>query len=99
MLRPHCYLLQLQPAERQSKSLRQPKHVPAGLPYRRPRLHSSRVPTTSPPQVVTTVRDEQLLPGGSIPASRMLPHDVPVDIICTPTQVRLGMPLCCCIWC
>lgn len=40
-------------------------------------------------QVVTTVRDEQLLPGGSIPASRMLPHDVPVDIICTPTQVCL----------
>ena len=40
------------------------------------------------PQVVTTVRDEQLLPGGSIPASRMLPHDVPVDVICTPTQVR-----------
>lgn len=35
------------------------------------------------------MRDEQLLPGGSIPASRMLPHDVPVDIICTPTQVRL----------
>lgn len=40
------------------------------------------------PQVVTTVRDEQLLPGGSIPASRMLPHDVPVDVICTPTQVQ-----------
>ncbi|PRW39368.1 5-formyltetrahydrofolate cyclo-ligase COG0212 [Chlorella sorokiniana] len=43
--------------------------------------------------VVTTVRDEQLLPGGSIPAARMLPHDVPVDIICTPTQViRIKSP-------
>lgn len=39
-------------------------------------------------QVVTTVRDEQLLPGGSIPANKMLPHDVPVDVIVTPTQVR-----------
>lgn len=37
--------------------------------------------------VVTSVRDEQLLPGGAIPASKMLPWDVPVDIICTPTQV------------
>ncbi|KAL4440528.1 hypothetical protein ABPG75_003529 [Micractinium tetrahymenae] len=37
--------------------------------------------------VVTAVRDEQLLPGGKIPASKMMPWDVPVDIICTPTQV------------
>ncbi|PSC72008.1 5-formyltetrahydrofolate cyclo-ligase [Micractinium conductrix] len=37
--------------------------------------------------VVTAVRDEQLLPGGAIPAARMMPWDVCVDIVCTPTQV------------
>ncbi|KAI3431325.1 hypothetical protein D9Q98_004383 [Chlorella vulgaris] len=43
--------------------------------------------------VVTTCRDEQVLPPGTIPAAKMLPHDVPVDIICTPTQViRVGEP-------
>ena len=35
-------------------------------------LRSSRVPTSWHPQVVTTVRDEQLLPGGSIPAADIL---------------------------
>lgn len=35
--------------------------------------------------VVTTVRDEQLI--DDIPPERMLVHDVPVDIIVTPTQV------------
>jgi 5-formyltetrahydrofolate cyclo-ligase len=33
--------------------------------------------------VITAVRDEQLV---EIDASRMLEHDVPVDIIVTPTQ-------------
>ena len=37
--------------------------------------------------VVTSVRDEQVLPAGSIPLEKMLKHDVPVDVICTPTQV------------
>jgi hypothetical protein len=37
--------------------------------------------------VVTTVRDEQVLPAGRIPLEKMLKHDVPVDVICTPTQV------------
>lgn len=35
--------------------------------------------------IVTTVRDEQLV--DDIPTEKMLIHDVPVDIICTPTQV------------
>lgn len=30
----------------------------------------------------------QVLAPGAIPSARMLPHDVPVDVICTPTQVR-----------
>lgn len=45
--------------------------------------------------VATTVRDEQVVPPGAIPAAAMLPHDVPVDIIVTPTQVcglGLGPP-------
>ena len=37
--------------------------------------------------VVTSVREEQVLPAGSIPRETMLKHDVPVDVICTPTQV------------
>jgi 5-formyltetrahydrofolate cyclo-ligase family len=37
--------------------------------------------------VVTTVHDCQLLPDGDIPVNMMLEHDVPVDIIVTPTQV------------
>ncbi|GMH31638.1 hypothetical protein Nepgr_033482 [Nepenthes gracilis] len=35
--------------------------------------------------VVTTVHDEQLV--DDIPAEKLLVHDVPVDIICTPTRV------------
>ncbi|GAB4861101.1 hypothetical protein Ancab_036259 [Ancistrocladus abbreviatus] len=37
--------------------------------------------------VVTTVHDVQLV--DDIPVQRLLIHDVPVDIICTPTQVIL----------
>ncbi|KAJ3671423.1 hypothetical protein LUZ60_007502 [Juncus effusus] len=35
--------------------------------------------------VVTTVHDRQLVDG--IPAEKLLIHDVPVDIICTPTRI------------
>ncbi|XP_048500205.1 5-formyltetrahydrofolate cyclo-ligase-like protein COG0212 isoform X2 [Beta vulgaris subsp. vulgaris] len=35
--------------------------------------------------VVTTVHDQQLV--DDIPSEKLLIHDVPVDIICTPTQV------------
>lgn len=41
--------------------------------------------------VITTVRDEQVV---EIEAGKMLEHDVPVDIIVTPTQVHVG-ELCC----
>ncbi|KAF7064362.1 hypothetical protein CFC21_070697 [Triticum aestivum] len=37
--------------------------------------------------VVTTVHDKQLV--DDIPVEKLLIHDVPVDIICTPTQVIL----------
>eukprot|EP00667_Euglena_gracilis_P013360 EG_transcript_13775 len=37
--------------------------------------------------VVTTVHDSQLVPDDEIPVDRLLEHDVPVDIIVTPTQV------------
>lgn len=37
-----------------------------------------------------------MLPPGTIPAAKMLPHDVPVDIICTPTQVQWAG--CCCVY-
>ncbi|CAM9716753.1 unnamed protein product [Heterosigma akashiwo] len=37
--------------------------------------------------VVTSIHDEQILEPGEINTSKMLRHDVPVDIICTPTQV------------
>ena len=40
--------------------------------------------------VVTTVHDLQLV--DDIEESQMLEHDVPVDIIVTPTQVRLVSP-------
>ena len=40
--------------------------------------------------VVTSCRDEQVLPAGSIPLEKMLKHDVPVDVICTPTQASAG---------
>lgn len=36
--------------------------------------------------VVTTVHDSQLVPDDEIPVDRLLEHDVPVDIIVTPTQ-------------
>ncbi|CAH9078523.1 unnamed protein product [Cuscuta europaea] len=35
--------------------------------------------------IVTSVHDKQLV--GDIPVEKLLIHDVPVDIICTPTQV------------
>lgn len=35
--------------------------------------------------IVTSIRDEQLVT--DIPTDKMLRHDVPVDVICTPTQV------------
>lgn len=37
--------------------------------------------------VVTTVHDCQVLEAGSIDPARMLEHDVPVDVIVTPTRV------------
>ncbi|GIL93346.1 hypothetical protein Vretifemale_20758, partial [Volvox reticuliferus] len=37
--------------------------------------------------VVTTVHDCQVLEPGTIDVSKMLEHDVPVDVIVTPTQV------------
>jgi 5-formyltetrahydrofolate cyclo-ligase len=37
--------------------------------------------------VVTTVHDSQLLPSEEIPREKLLEHDVPVDVIVTPTQV------------
>lgn len=37
--------------------------------------------------VVTTIHDCQLLEEGVIPDDQMLEHDVPVDIIVTPTRV------------
>lgn len=40
--------------------------------------------------VVTTIHDCQLL-AEDIPAEKMLEHDVPVDIIVTPTQVMLSI--------
>lgn len=44
-------------------------------------------------QVVTAVHDEQVLVPGTIPAAKMMPWDVPVDIICTPTRVlRVSQP-------
>ena len=39
--------------------------------------------------VVTTVHDSQLLPSEEIPREKLLEHDVPVDVIVTPTQVVL----------
>ena len=36
--------------------------------------------------VVTTVHDTQLLDGGEIDTRRLLRHDVPVDLIVTPTR-------------
>ncbi|GJP77353.1 hypothetical protein CLOP_g7762 [Closterium sp. NIES-67] len=36
--------------------------------------------------VVTTVHDSQLVKG-AIPSSKLRQHDLPVDIICTPTQI------------
>ena len=35
--------------------------------------------------VVTSIHDEQLV--DDIPTSKLLRHDVPVDVICTPTRV------------
>lgn len=35
--------------------------------------------------IVTSVHDQQLV--DDIPVEKLLIHDVPVDIICTPTQV------------
>ncbi|CAI5995534.1 unnamed protein product [Closterium sp. NIES-64] len=37
--------------------------------------------------VVTTVHDCQLVAAGAIPTSNLRQHDLPVDIICTPTQI------------
>ncbi|CAI5515404.1 unnamed protein product [Closterium sp. Naga37s-1] len=37
--------------------------------------------------VVTTVHDCQLVQAGAIPTSKLRQHDLPVDIICTPTQI------------
>jgi 5-formyltetrahydrofolate cyclo-ligase len=37
--------------------------------------------------VVTTVHDCQVLEAGSIDPAKMLEHDVPVDVIVTPTRV------------
>eukprot|EP00899_Mesostigma_viride_P012520 jgi/Mesvir1/21269/Mv21670-RA.1 len=37
--------------------------------------------------VVTTVHDCQVLDAGSIPLDKLRVHDVPVDIICTPTRI------------
>ncbi|CAI5516302.1 unnamed protein product [Closterium sp. Naga37s-1] len=37
--------------------------------------------------VVTTVHDCQLVAAGTIPTSKLRQHDLPVDIICTPTQI------------
>ncbi|KAL2894462.1 hypothetical protein RDABS01_010371 [Bienertia sinuspersici] len=37
--------------------------------------------------VVTTVHDQQLV--NDIPVEKLLIHDVAVDIICTPTQIRI----------
>ncbi|KAL2636397.1 hypothetical protein R1flu_007876 [Riccia fluitans] len=36
--------------------------------------------------VVTSVHDVQVLEEGSIPTEKLLIHDVPVDVICTPTR-------------
>ncbi|KAL3677593.1 hypothetical protein R1sor_027541 [Riccia sorocarpa] len=36
--------------------------------------------------VVTSVHDVQVLEDGSIPTEKLLIHDVPVDVICTPTR-------------
>merc|ERR1712037_1045129 len=38
-------------------------------------------------KVVTTVHDDQVVPADAILTSRLLKHDVPVDIIVTPTKV------------
>lgn len=37
--------------------------------------------------VVTTVHDCQVLEAGTIDPTKMLEHDVPVDVIVTPTRV------------
>lgn len=37
--------------------------------------------------VVTTVHDCQVLEAGAIDPGKMLEHDVPVDVIVTPTRV------------
>lgn len=38
--------------------------------------------------IVTSVHDCQVLEGGEIDTKQLLLHDVPVDVICTPTRVR-----------
>jgi 5-formyltetrahydrofolate cyclo-ligase len=45
--------------------------------------------------VVTTIHDCQLLEE-PIDVSKMLEHDVPVDVIVTPTQVRESKFMTCC---
>ena len=36
--------------------------------------------------VATTVHDEQLVEDNALPVDKLLEHDVPVDLICTPTR-------------
>jgi 5-formyltetrahydrofolate cyclo-ligase len=36
--------------------------------------------------VATTIHDEQLVSEADIPTASLLAHDVPVDLICTPTR-------------
>jgi 5-formyltetrahydrofolate cyclo-ligase len=58
-------------------------------------LPSNHNPCAAPP-VVTTIHDCQLLED-DIDPHKMLEHDVPVDIIVTPTQVLVVPPrLCSC---
>lgn len=44
--------------------------------------------------VVTTVHDCQVLEPGEIDPAKMLVHDVPVDVIVTPTRVSDMMSMC-----
>lgn len=42
--------------------------------------------------IATSVHDSQVLEGGEIDTLQLLLHDVPVDVICTPTRVRAPRP-------
>lgn len=42
--------------------------------------------------IVTSVHDSQVLEGDEIDGAKLLLHDVPVDVICTPTRARGATP-------